>query len=121
MSRQEQSETNGARARALRTTRGVLIVALAGSSVFFAACGPDGRSLGDSDCPAQPLYRWEFDASTNVWSRIHEMTDGGRPLTQDELDAIDQARQHCLTAPGNATSIHENDAGTKTPVDAGKD
>src|SRR5262249_30165259 len=92
------------------------------ASVAFAlcACGPPRRSLR-SACPDLPLYQWEYDGSAKVWTRVHLEDDGGRPLTSDELSAIAQAEQHCITPPGKATTLTPNDAGISTPLDASSD
>jgi hypothetical protein len=90
-------------------------------SLALGACGPDGRSIGDA-CADLPLYQWEYDGSVKMWTRIHLQGDASRPLTDDELAAIAQAeKQHCITAPGNATTLTPNDAGTTSPVDASRD
>ncbi len=89
-------------------------------SLAVSACGPEGRSMGDA-CPDLPLYQWEYDGSVKVWTRIHFEGDAGRPLTIDQLAAIEKAQQHCITPPGNATTLSPNDAGITTPVDASSD
>ena len=95
---------------------------LLAASVTFAlcACGPEGSSIGDA-CPDLPLYQWEYDGSAKAWTRVHLEDGGGRPLTSDELSAISQAEQHCITPAGKATTLAPNDAGTSTPLDAASD
>jgi hypothetical protein len=96
----------------------IKLLLAASVSLAVAACGPDGRSIGDA-CPDLPLYQWQYDAGVKAWTRIHLEGDGGRPLTGDELAAIAEAEQkHCITPPGNATTLAPTDAGTATPVDA---
>jgi len=74
--------------------------------VALAACGPDGRSVGDS-CPDLPLYRYVFDTSTKTWTRIHlDPGDAGEPLTDAEVSAIAKAEQQgCITGGGNADTL----------------
>jgi hypothetical protein len=104
----------------MKATGRAVFLAIAASLPFaLLACGPAGASIGDA-CPDQPLYKWEYDGSTKAWTRVH-VGDGGEPLSDDELTAIAQANQHCLTPAGNATTLSPNDAGTATPLDASRD
>lgn len=99
--------------------RAAVLVFAASLPFALLACGPAGASIGDA-CPDQPLYTWEYDASTEAWTRVH-VGDGGQPLSADELAAVAAADKHCLTPAGSAATLSPNDAGTTTPLDASKD
>jgi len=74
-----------------------------------AACGPDGRSVGDT-CPDLPLYRFDLDKKTGELTRV-KANDAG--LDPAEIAKIQSAEEHCVTPAGNATG------GFTTPPDAG--
>jgi hypothetical protein len=79
-----------------------------------AACGPDGRSVGD-ECPDLPLYRFVYDGTTDTWKPV-TIDDAGAPLSADALARIQAAAQQCVTPAGHATGGTDTttpDAGAK--------
>ena len=78
---------------------------------FFAlaGCGPEGKSLGDTpECPEQPLYRYEYDTTTNAWKRIDVTSDAGETISGSAAEDIAKAEGNCLTGPGSAQSIESS-------------
>ncbi len=89
---------------------------------MVTACGEDGQSLGDSECPAQPLYHYEYDPSTDTWSRVGP---DGKPLSAADEKKIADAESgnatgpRCLTPAGNARTI-DGTGSQQGSGDAGK-
>lgn len=96
--------------------------------LMTTACGPDGKSLGETVCPPLPLYQYVFDGGSKQWVRVTTGADGGEPLDQDAAARIERAEKaHCIEPPGNAVSVdlpNPGDAGSDdlpNPRDAGSD
>ena len=100
------------------TCAGKSLVALVAAPFVVAglvACGENGQSIGEGQCPVLPVYHWAyFDAGG--WRKV---TPSGTPPDQT---AIDQATKdqppngRCQTPAGVATTIG---AGTGGATGAG--
>ena len=77
-------------------------------SCALTACGPDGRSVGDS-CPDLPLYRFVYDHDAGTWTRILvTASDASEPVSGSAAEDIAKAEAHCITGAGTAESINSS-------------
>ena len=76
-------------------------------SLALAACGPDGRSIGDIPaCPEQPLYTAVYDPATKTWTRyLVTASDASVPVSGSAAEDIAAAEGNCITGAGHAESI----------------
>ena len=95
------------------------LIALGALSLLASAavgCGEDGKSVSESDCPAQPLYRYEYDLSTDTWKRVqpNSTPDGAddKPLTPADEKKIHAAEPDCLTPAGSALTLGSGGSGS---------
>ena len=101
------------------TLRTCLVAALVAAPFLVAgvvACGEEGQSIGEGQCPQLPLYSWEHSPD-GAWFRIKS---DGKPLTQAEIKALDDATKdidtnngRCQTPVGTAVSFDQGTGGAK--------
>jgi hypothetical protein len=71
------------------------------------ACGEEGQSIGQGQCPVLPVYHWQY-TDAGGWQQV---TPSGAPLANADKNAIDQATNdqppngRCQTPAGTATTI----------------
>lgn len=90
------------------------------------ACGEEGQSMGEGQCPVLPLYKWLY-TDAGGWRRV---TQNGTPPDPNVLDRATQdlpTNGRCQTPAGVATTIGLGAAGAPSGTggaqnkDAGKD
>jgi len=68
------------------------------------ACGEEGQTIGENQCPVLPLYHWQFKDAGRVWERFDP---NGNPVPTLPPEAFKDltGNGRCQTPPGYQVSV----------------